>query len=218
MVVKHSAPFHGFTHLGQTITSHGCSASASFPVAPTFNLTTGIGLASGRSSVTGCGPSGFSDDGATAAVFGFDSSPVVDPTPSFQNWSVNFSFSFAYNLSSTPTNPAGGPSAWASYWLKATGDVWDLTTSSVAMSCTFLNLATTNGTTTGNVSGHVVFPVGCGFSGSLNLTSGHRYMVQIYLEAHEYAHAPAATSTHATARLNVATQGNQLRANSWSFS
>jgi len=200
------------------VVSNGCGASASFVTPPQFDLTTGIGLAYGKSSVTGCGPPGFSDFGSTQGTTGFDSSVFVlkSPTPT-QLW-FNLSVSFAYNLSATPQNVGGGPYAWASFTLNVIATSFDVTTLSAGIGClNLIGYATTNGSATGNVSGGYHGPAGCGFTGPLPFTAGDKYIVQIYVEVWEFTYAPSATSTHASAQANMGTGTHELKVHSWTI-
>jgi len=214
---KHSAPFAGTIHVGQVIVSSGCSASASFVTPPQFNLTSGIGRVYGKSSVKSCGPPGFSDFGATVGTTGFDSQTFVlqSPTPT-QIW-FNLSVSYTYNLSATPQSPAGGPFAWASFGLEVVMTSFDITSSTLGPGCTYPIGWTTNGSATGNVSGGFHGPSGCGITGPLGFVAGDRYIVQIYAVVSEFAYAPSATGTHASARADMASGTHELNVHSWTI-
>jgi hypothetical protein len=214
--VKHGPPFSGTAHLGQVIVSSGCGASASFVTPPEFNLTTGIGKVYGKSSVTACGPPGFSDFGATEGITGLDSASFVAHTPTPTYIWFNLTYKVTYNLSATPQKASGGPSAWASAVMDFYWRVWDLTTNSLALWSGALAAVTTNGTSTGNVSGTDIGS-GEGLGGPLNFTAGHTYIVQIYAELFEFAYAPAGSGTHASARLNMATGAHQLKIHDYSY-
>jgi hypothetical protein len=216
---KHVAPFHGTLHIGSTVTSSGCGGSASLVVPPTFNFTTGVGREFGRSAATGCGPPGFSDYGATEMMTGLDSSPVLMHAPAAHNFSFVARLNVTWNLSATPMNPFGGPFAWASAAIAYKGELLDLTNSSVRASFTFLAFTiTTNSSVTGNATGFLSGPAGFGFFNFTKLTAvGHHYMFEFYVQLFEWAHAPSGTLTHATARINMATAGHQLRLISWSL-
>jgi hypothetical protein len=214
---KHSPPFTGTKHVGQVVVSSGCSASAFFVTPPQFNLSSGIGRAYGKSSVKSCGPPGFSDFGATVGTVGFDSYTFVPkpPTPT-QIW-INISVSYTYNLSATPQSPAGGPLAWASYSVKVVETSFDITNSSLGPGCTLQVASTTNGSATGNASGGSHGPIGCGITGPLGFVAGDRYIVQIYVVVSEFAYAPSATGTHASARADMASGTHELNVHSWTI-
>jgi hypothetical protein len=218
--VKHTAPFHGTVHLATLIVSNGCGGAAAFVVAPAFNLTSGVGVSFGKSSATACGPMGFSNYGATEGTTGFDSTPFVQTTPAVHNWSIRFNFSFYFNVSATPQNPAGGPFAWASAEFFGIGLLWDLTNSSKRASCSFeIAGLTTNGSATGTWSGQYTGPFGCAtFKGSNITAVGHQYTVEFFAEVFEWAYAPGGTSTHAFARLNMATGGHHFKPQYWATS
>ncbi|MCI4357293.1 MAG: hypothetical protein L3K18_09205 [Thermoplasmata archaeon] len=150
----HAPPFHGTQHVVSTVQKSGCGATASLVVLPKFNLTTGIGKESAKSAVTGCGPPGFSDTGSTEATVGFDSLVVIAGTPAPGNFSFSSRFNVSWNPSATPGNPFGGPFAWASAALVMRVWLYDPTNATAVSGLTFIDsLPTTNGTTTGNVSG-----------------------------------------------------------------
>jgi hypothetical protein len=215
---KHSPPLAGTTDVGQVIVTRGCSAFASFVTPPEFDLSTGIGRSYGNSSVKSCGPPGFSDFGATVGTTGFDSPTFVlkSPVPT-QIW-FNFSVSFTFNLSATPQNPAGGPSAWASYTLSWFAFAIDITTSVPGLGCGYNFSATTNGSTTGNVSGGFHGPQGCGIGNFPSYwTVGNKYIIQIFVRLFEFAYAPSASGTHAWAKANMATGTHELHVHSWTI-
>ncbi|HXQ93561.1 MAG TPA: hypothetical protein VN864_00095 [Thermoplasmata archaeon] len=211
---RHGAPFHGTLHIGHVITSLGCGASASFPVAPTFNLTSGIGAVSEKSSAAGCGPAGFSDFAATEAIAGFDSTPFSYPKAAAKNLSFNFTPDFVVNMTATPMSPGGGPYAWASFYLVAYGVLWDLTTGSVANSIGSLYYGTTNLSASGYYNHSWSFTTGWAWIPG-NFTGLHQYFVAMYFIAFEYTSAPSHTPTSATARLNMATGGHHYKAGFW---
>jgi hypothetical protein len=215
---KHGPPFSGTINVGQVIVTRGCSAFASFVTPPQFDLSTGIGRVYGNSSVKSCGPPGFSDFGATVGTTGLDSSTFVlkSPVPT-QIW-FNFSVSYTYNLSATPQNPAGGPSAWASYTLSVFAFAYDITTAVQGLGCAYNFSATTNGSATGNVSGGFHGPAGCGFGSFPSYWAvGNKYIIQIFVRLFEFADAPSASGTHAWARANMATGKHELDVHSWTI-
>jgi hypothetical protein len=215
--LKHVAPFSGTPHVGSVVTRVGCGASAGFSVAPAFNLTSGIGISFGNSSAKGCGPPGFSDFGSTEGTTGFDSTPYVEGPPVPSTFSVTYNFSFAYNLTATPQNPAGGPFAWAAASFASYAYLWDATNSSVVVWCGYgYPFLTTNGTASGHVSGLIVGPFACLDGLRANQTAvGHQYVVELYSVVWEGAYAPSSTTTHATARINMGTAGHHYKPISW---
>lgn len=211
----HAAPFRGTLHSGQVIVASGCGAHAGFTTAPKFNLSTGIGHLAEKSTATGCGPKGFPDFGSVLGITGFDSPTFVWSRAAPLNFTVNLTTVLVANLSATPMNPAGGPFAWASYLTLSKGVLWDLTTSTVANSFTIIIGDTTNlsaNATVNQASNFTGFAVGF-LPG--NLTNGHSYIVQMYIEVWAFAYAPSATATHASARVTLAGSTGEYRANSW---
>jgi hypothetical protein len=218
--VSQGPPFHGTPLVASTVQSTGCGGSASLVVTPTFNLTTGVGREYGKSAAHGCGPPGFSDTGFTEATTGLDTLPVIAHAPAPRNWSYTFQSNVSWNLSATPINPSGGPYAWASASVVWVGVLYDLTNRSVVASLTdTLLILPTNSTTTGNVSGYAAGTGGSSLSNFANLTVvGHHYIFQFYVETFEWTYAPSGTTTHASARLNLATVGHQVKLLHWSLS
>jgi hypothetical protein len=183
-------------------------------------LTTGVGREYGKSAATGCGPPTFSDTGFTEATTGFDTLPFVVHSPAPRNWSFSYRSNVSWNLSATPMNPFGGPFAWASASIVWVGVLYDLTNASVAMSSSdTLLLLPTNATTTGNVSGYAS---GLGGFSAINIPNltvvGHHYIFQFYVETFEWTYAPSGTNTQASARMNVATSGHQVKFLHWNLS
>jgi hypothetical protein len=217
--VSHAAPFHGTLHVASTVQSSGCGGSASLVVAPTFNLSTGVGREYGQSAAKGCGPPTFSDTGFTEATTGFDSLPFVVHAPAPRNWSVAYRSNVSWNLSATPMNPFGGPFAWAAVSIVWVGVLYDLTNASVAASFTITDLPLpTNSSVTGNVSGYASGPGGSAVFNDANLTVvGHQYIFQFFVETFEWTYAPSGTNTHASARLNLGTGGHQVKLLHWSL-
>jgi hypothetical protein len=214
--VVHVAPFTGTLVLGRVVSTFGCGASASLTVAPAFNLSTGVGISTGTSSAHGCGLPGFSDTGSTRGISGFDSKSFPGKS-SYAHVVLKFSLNWAFNLSATPANLAGGPSAWAAYSINAGAFLIDLTTSTYVGGCALMEFNTTNGTATGMVSGHAGLPGTCTVF-PINLTNpSHTYFMQFVLYATEWTYAPSGTSTAAKALLNVATGGHEFKAISWSI-
>ncbi|MFI5415121.1 MAG: hypothetical protein ACHQ16_05590 [Candidatus Lutacidiplasmatales archaeon] len=212
----HTPPFHGTQHVASTVQKSGCGASASLVVLPKFNLTSGIGKESGKSAVTGCGPPGFSDTASTEATVGFDSLSVIAGSPAPGNFSFSSRFNVSWNLSATPGSPFGGPFAWASAALLLRVWLYDLTNATPVSGLTFIDsVPTTNGTTTGNVSGYSGAPPI--FNGTFLGVTGHHYILQFYLEIWEWTYAPSGTSTHARASINAATGGHFMQLRSWSL-
>ncbi|HXQ95108.1 MAG TPA: hypothetical protein VN864_08100 [Thermoplasmata archaeon] len=218
--VSQSPPFHGTHHVASSVQSTGCGGSASLVVPPTFNLTTGVGREFGKSAAYGCGPPTFSDTGFTEATTGFDSLPVVAHAPAPKNWSVTFRLNVSWNLSATPINPFGGPFAWASASWVVAAVLYDLTTSSASVSLENTSFALpTNSSTTGNVSGYFAQTAVFSLTNFANLTViGHHYICQFFVETFEWTYAPSGTSAHASARLNLATGGHQVKLLHWSLS
>jgi hypothetical protein len=218
--VSQGPPFHGTVHNASTVQSTGCGGSATLVVPPTFNLTTGVGKEYGKSAAHGCGPVGFSDTGFTEATTGLDTLPVVAHAPAPRNWSYSFRSNVSWNLSATPMHATGGPYAWASATVVWVGVLYDLTNSSVAASFTdTLLILPTNSTTTGNVSGYASGIGGVSYLNYPNLTVvGHHYIFQFFVETFEWTYAPSGTTTHASARLNLATDGHQVKLLHWSLS
>jgi hypothetical protein len=215
--VVHVAPFTGTQDLGSVVSTLGCGASASLAVTPAFNLTTGVGISTGKSSVHGCGLPGFSDTGSTRGISGFDSKPFTG-NASYAHVILKFSLNWSFNLSATPASPAGGPSAWAGYSIEAGAFLVDLTTSTYVGGCALMEFNTTNGTTTGKVSGHESMPGTCTVFPKVNLTiPSQKYFMQFVLYATQWSYAPSGTSTVAKAQLNVATGGHEFKAISWSI-
>ncbi|MCI4344437.1 MAG: hypothetical protein L3J87_02275 [Thermoplasmata archaeon] len=217
--VKHVAPFHGTVHVASTVTSSGCGASASLTVPPSFNLTTGVGRELIKSSVTGCGPPGFSDYAAVAATTGLDSSVVVMTAPTAHNFSLVGHMNASYVLSATPQSLAGGPIAWASVDTIIVVDLRDLTNSTdrAGYINTFLG-PSTNGTATGNVSGYFSTPLGFTvFSSGMMTVVGHHYILIFWVELLEWTYAPSGTSLHASAHWNMATAGHDAKLTSWTL-
>jgi hypothetical protein len=213
---KHVAPFHGTLHIERVIVTTGCGASASFPVAPKFNLSSGNGVVSSKSSVTGCGPPGFPDFGGTVGSAGFDGTPFTWTSATSANVTFNFTFTLVANLTATPMNPFGGPYAWASYEFYERGQFWDLTTDSLASVTSAEGFDTTNSSTSGFVNETIGYTGQFGTYG--NFTTGHQYIVQMYFYAEEQTYAPSNSTTSATARLNMATGGNHFKAFFWQIS
>jgi hypothetical protein len=215
--VAHVAPFHGTPHLGQISTKLGCSAAASFAVAPAFNLTSGLGKLSSKSSAKGCGPVGLSDFGATEGIAGFDSASFLWTHTATVSLSFSESLTFVANLSSTPVSPAGGASAWAAYHILLEFQVWNVSGSSVGNGYSLALFGSTNSSTSGYSNVSQTQSAGFTFPNS-GFYFGYTYVVQMFVTAYEFAYAPAHTSTHAAAKLNIATGGNLFQALSWSYS
>jgi hypothetical protein len=216
-IVKHGPPFHGTLHYGQVVVALGCGASAGFKVPPKFNLTTGLGGVFSNSSVTGCGPPGFPDFGATQGIDGFDSTVFTWTALKPKNITWNFTEKFVVNLSATPMNPAGGPYAWASCDVRTVALLWDLTASAAVDSFTSIDALTTNGSASGYVNQSTVLPWQFSVMPG-NFTKGHQYLVEMYFDVLEYTYAPSHSSTSATARVNMATGGHHYKAGFWELS
>jgi hypothetical protein len=206
-------PFHGTHHYASTVQSTGCGGSATLVVRPAFNLTTGVGREYGKSTAFGCGPPTFSDTGFTEETTGYDSAAFVVHAPAPRNWSFSYRSNISWNLSATPMNPFGGPYAWAAASIVFIGVLYDLTNATVAQSCSnTVLLLPTNASATGNVSGYGSGTGGFGITNLANLTTvGHHYIFQFYVELYEWTYAPSGTSTHASARINMATGGHQVK-------
>ncbi|MFI5415122.1 MAG: hypothetical protein ACHQ16_05595, partial [Candidatus Lutacidiplasmatales archaeon] len=213
-------PFHGTHHFASTVQKTGCGATASLVVPPAFNLTSGIGRAFGKSSVTACGPTGSYDYASTEETTGFDSFVIVVHAPTPQNFSLTGHFNVSWNLSATPMNPSGGPSAWATAAFDLFGRLYDVTNASVVISFAVYTLGiTTNGTATGNVSSYFANGFAYTATNFTKLTvAGHHYIFQFYSETVETSYAPAGTGTSASARINLATGGHLVKLNQWSLS
>jgi len=213
----HKPPFTGTAILGQLVSTYGCGASASLSTAPAFNLTTGVGVTSGRSSVSGCGLPGFGDNASTLGITGFDSAPFAGKT-SYTTATLRFSAHFEFNLSATPANPAGGPFAWAGYRVTSDAYLVDLTTQTVLGGCGGSDYNSTNGSATGVVDGHLHPSGTCYLYAKTNLTNpNQQYYVEFILYAWEWSYAPSGSSTVASARLNLATGGHFFQVTSWSI-
>ena len=219
-LAKHVAPFHGTLHVGSTVTNNGCGGSATLLVSPTFNFSTGVGRASGKSAATGCGPTGFADYGSTYATTGLDSAAFLMTAPAAHNFSFSSRVNATWNLSATPASPAGGPFAWASAGLILKGYLWDLTNATLRAGFFFIDtILTTNGTTTGNASGTIAGPFTFKAFSAGNMTVvGHHYMFVFFVEIFEWAYAPSGTATHASARINMGSAGHSMKLVSWSTS
>jgi hypothetical protein len=215
----HVAPFHGTLHVASIVQKSGCGGTASLVVPPKFNFTTGVGKAYGKSAAKGCGPPGFSDYGVTEATTGFDSLPVVAPSPAPGNFSFSLNENISWNLSATPQSPFGGAFAWASAEVDLEGHLYDLTNASIRGGLIYSTVGiTTNGTATGNVTGFQAGPLGFRIFNSTTLTvPGHHYIFQFFVEIWEWTYAPSGTSTHASARINMATGGHNVTLLNWSL-
>jgi len=212
----HKAPFHGTQDLGSLVVSSGCGGFAGFSVPPAFNLSKGIGVMSANSSVTGCGPPGFADYGATVGIVGFDTNAFTMGTPADDNLSFVLNWSYTYNLNATPQNPAGGPFAWAAAQFLVFGYLYDVTNSTVRSWCGTGNiLLTTNHSASGHKSGGGTGPFACYYYQAGLTVPGHSYVIQMYAEEWEWAYAPSGTPTHATAKLNAGTSGHHFKPISW---
>lgn len=219
-IVSKMAPFHGTHHYASSVQATGCGGSATLPMPPSFNLTTGVGRESGQSTATGCGPPTFSDTGFTEATTGYDSLPFVVHAPAPTNFSFSFRSNVSWNLSATPMNPTGGPFAWASALITWVGELYDVTNASVREEFLItLLILPTNLSTTGNSSGYDSGPSGSSITGLTNLTVvGHHYIFEFYVETFEWTYAPSGTNTHASAHINLATGGHQVKLLRWTLS
>jgi hypothetical protein len=181
-------------------------------VAPGFNLTTGKGAISVRTSVAGCGPTGFSNDGAALGMNGVDSNIITSTTTAPRTFLVNYTFNLSYNLTASLANPAGGPYAWASFEVQFWGILWNLSTSKPVSTIGLLFGLSTNGsktpTLTGTWGSNSTISI-FGFS----LNTHDKYVVEVYYSVQVNAHAPAGTMTHASAKVVMAgsTHGYRLR-------
>jgi hypothetical protein len=210
----HGPPFGGTVHSGKSLTTTGCGAMAAFTVPPSFKLSTGIGHVSSKSSAKGCGPPGFSDYGATEAALGFDSKTFNWSSPASADLLVNYTLNYTANVSATLSGPAGGPSAWATCVVTVYTLLYDVTTSSVAVSSVVQTSTVSNGSATGYVNASWNVPESLTFIPA-NLTSGHEYFVSIWAVATATTWAPSHTATSATAKLTMAPGAHRFQVYAW---
>ncbi|MCI4363504.1 MAG: hypothetical protein L3K13_04280 [Thermoplasmata archaeon] len=216
-LVLHKPPFKGTQLFDELTHAHGCGASASFPVYPFFNMTTGIGRVTLQSKTTSCGLPHYGDDAIVEAQIGFIGTSIV-AKGSWQNYTMNSSFGFSWNLSATPALPGRGPSAWASDWYEFHAGLIDLDNGSKALGGCFTGFTgnTTNSSTTAKVTGSFSWSCG-GPKWIAPVIKGHHVAVEFRIQFFTFAHATSGSNTRASAVLNMGTLGHRLVVLSWSF-
>ena len=215
-LITQAAPFKGTLHLAQTLSSAGCGAASSFPVKPKFNLNTGIGRVEERASAKGCGLPGFSDDALAYAVAGFDSRTIPLAGVTSDILAFNYSDNYTYNLSASPRSPAGGPFAWAAMQIEFVAILWNLTTMQPWGGISVHQSDTTNYSTTGYENRTLGGPVGF-WTHPIVPNPSYQYVVMIYFVATVWVHAPAGTSLHASAKLDMGTGAHNFTAINWAW-
>ena len=215
-LVIHHAPFAGVPIAGEFLTTYGCKASASAPVSPSFNLTTGKGVFHGKASATGCGPTTSYDEGLASGSVGYATTPFRVPAGASAVLKFNVTVAYAYKFTATPMNPFGGPFAWAAANITLCGALYDDVTLALVTSVCTSALLTTNSTSSGALSGSthspslIVLPLGS--------SQGHRLVAELYVILECMAYAPGGTTTASSASVNMAPPGHALTLHHWGIS
>ena len=216
----HKPPFKGTPLLDVYTHAHGCGSVANFSTYPVFNMSSGIGRMGSTAKATGCGLLNTDDDAVTEGMFGFVTTPGLVAVGSEQNYSMNSSFNVSWTLNATPGSPAGGPFAWASLSLIFHAGLVDLDNKSVLLGgCSgYIFGNTTNGTKTGLVVGSFGFRCDSFPTHWIaHVVPGHHNAIEFTIQIVSFAHTPAGTKTHATAKFNLATLGHKFQVVSWGY-
>lgn len=206
-VVTFTAPYSGMSKaIGNTLSSYGCSAAASEPVAPTFSTHTGIFRFVGRTSAGSCAAS-YSNYGEAYGTVALGGPHFQVPTNGSYKvgviWKVTYAASLGVVLhkstSSTTYSYAEAEVAVDAYMY-----VVDVTNGSylygtgvnyVAIASWLLSSTGTLAVTSG--------PASYLMTQWVKLAAGHTYAAEIYLYAYAYSGTFANAAFHDSAHANV---------------
>lgn len=216
-LVTFTAPYTGMSKsIGNTLSSYGCTAAASEPVAPSFSVHTGIFRFAGKTSAGSCGGTGYYSNYGEAYGSAALSGPHFQvPTNGTYKvgaiWKVTYSASIGVVWHKAPSNTTYSY-AEADVALWAYMYIVDVTNGSYVFGTGVSYLAIANWylTSTGSVSVSSG-PNSYGLTQWVKLAAGHTYTADLYLYAYAYSGTFATAGIHdsAHANLNVGSGADQ---------